>query len=131
MKPYFKQKEIDLSTNLSKSLICIFYFYNFINKTKKKTKNKYLNTHFLHILYLTTYKAHIFFTKRVTFRYLSSLFKRLLYRLKVLSLIIFIMLISSRLILVLCFFLDSLNWNWGVSYMLSNTEIHLHERVLF
>ena len=41
---------------------------------------------------------------RVTFIYLLSLFKRLLCRLKVLSLIIFITIISLRLILVLCFF---------------------------
>ena len=40
---------------------------------------------------------------RETFIYLLSLFKRLLFRLKVLSLIIFILLILSRLILVLCF----------------------------
>ena len=42
---------------------------------------------------------------RVTFIYLLSLFKRLLCRLRLLSLIIFIILISSRLILVLCIFL--------------------------
>ena len=40
----------------------------------------------------------------VIFIYLLSLFTRLLCRLKVLSLIIFMILISSRLILVLCFF---------------------------
>ena len=56
---------------------------------------------------------------RVTFMYLL-LFKRLFCRLKVSSLIIFIIFISLRLILVLCFFLHLPRWNWAASYMLKS-----------
>ena len=65
---------------------------------------------------------------RVTFIYLLSLFKRLLCRLKVLSLIIFITLISSHLILVVFFSwfallkLGCVSYT-HVSYIPSNTII--------
>ena len=59
-------------------------------------------------------------TPQNIFIYLMLLFNRLLYRLKVLSLIISIILISSRLMFVLCFteifFLICPSWNWSTSY---------------